>query len=145
MMETNELRAEDFRKAWPNAYQQAILQVMVLHESATNLQTTMTKQAVTIKTALTNSLEEMMAMRKEILEELKQANRDHQASLLQSIKLQKDEFEKLIQQQENFKRLAISEKKEINKMRGAAEDYHKKFRSAGVARRLLWALLPNLL
>lgn len=143
MIETDGLRAEDFRKAWPNAYQQAILQVMVLHESATNLQTTMTKQTATIKASLTAGLEEMVAMRAEILEELKQANRDHQISLQRNIKLQRDEFEKLIQKQEQLKKLVASEKNEIHELRRAAQNQLNKFRNASLATRMLWAITPN--
>lgn len=144
MIEFHELRAEDFRKAWPTAYQQAILQIMVLHESAMNIQSVMTMQNASINKSIDAATKRMGTACDEMLAELTASNRSCQALLLKGIHLQQSEFEKLINQQKEFKQFVIKEQKELNSMKIETQKAIKKFSNAGFARRLLWAFQPRL-
>lgn len=143
MKHLHEIRAEDFRKAWPNAFHQAILQVVELQDSLENLQARMASIGTNITISIERAATKMTAMHDENISELSRAAQLGSNLLFDNIEIQRVEFKRLIKQQEKFKEMVATERNEIQRMKREYQKRYEDLRRSNLIKRLLWALRPD--
>lgn len=137
------IRAEDFRKAWPNAYHQAILQVMELHDSLAILQSRLATLSENVTLSIEHATNKMTACNDQSISELSRVSRLGNNLLLDNIELQQVEFKKLMKQQEQFKEMIATERSEIQRMKREYQKKYEDLQQSSLIKRLLWAFRLN--
>ena len=142
MDEFQGLRAQDFQKAWPQAFQQAVFHAATLHEQAGIQMAKATQLIFIAERTSKKASDELLAAKSGIVETIKNASQLHLKITQQVSNDIADQTAYLLAREREFLKKAIDERAKIDKSRNQLMADIKIWRNCSLWRRLWWALHP---
>jgi hypothetical protein len=143
MQEFHGLRPEDFQKAWPAAYAQAVAHVMALQQQAAHQLESATEQVLLAQRAAARSARLLAESKHDILDDIRAAHTDAQGQMHELSSVLEHAIKDLITREASFQQAVIREKINIDRFRAEATKAKSVLRNSPLWRRLLWALNPS--
>jgi hypothetical protein len=143
MNEFQGLRAQDFQKAWPQAFEQAVFHVATLHEQAGVQMTKATQQIFIAQRTAEKVSAELLAAKSGIVETIEKASQLHLKVIQQLSHDIANQTADLLARERGFLKSAINERSEIDKSKAQLAAEIKTWKNCPMWRRLWWALYPS--
>jgi hypothetical protein len=144
MQEFHSLRPEDFQKAWPAAYAQAVEQVVALKEQAAYQLTSATEQVWLAQSTTSRTIRMLNECTKNILDDIRSAHADAQKQMHTSCDALAAGVANLIQREKAFQQTLLREKLKIDQARAEVVMSKDVFRKSPIWKRVWWALNPSI-
>lgn len=143
MQEFHGLRPEDFQKAWPTAYAQAVGHVLALREQSAHQLESATEQVLLAQRAASRSARLLTDSKHDILSDIRSAHADAQDQLRGLSDVLSSGLTDLIAREKALQQAVIREKISIDKSREEMVKAKTTLRSSPLWKRLWWALNPS--
>ena len=143
MKEFQGFRAQDFQKAWPQAFEQAVLHAATLHEQAGIQLAKSTQMIFFAQRASEKASAELLASKSGIVETIEKASQFHLKTIRQVSGDLANQTTELLTRERKFINQAIKERAEINKSKAELSADIEAWGNCPLWRRLWWALHPD--
>lgn len=142
MNEFRGLYAQDFQKAWPQAYMLALHHVGVLQENADQQVASATRQVLYAQSTVREAIKELDASKSAVLGAIEAASAGHLASVTKLSGALAGELEALVQRERTFWTLVAKEKAKLDQTRAELTKEQEQWRNRSFWKRLWLATLP---
>jgi len=142
MDEFQGLRAQDFQKAWPQAYSQAIHHVVTLQEQAGHQMASATRQIFLAQRTSEKASSELLAAKEGIVEAIEAASDYHLTSIREISAYLKAKTADVVAREQAFLRRVLIEKNTLDQSRAKLAQEAGAIQTSSMWRRLWWALHP---
>lgn len=143
MQEFHGLRPEDFQKAWPTAYAQAVGHVLALREQSAHQLASATEQVLLAQRAAARSARLLTDSKHDILSDIRRSHADAREQMQDFSDLLTRGLTDLLAREKDFQQVVIREKINIDRSRADTGKAKTIFRSSPLWKRLWWALNPS--
>jgi hypothetical protein len=142
MDEFQGLRAQDFQKAWPQAFQQAVFHAATLHEQAGIQMAKSTQLIFVAQKTSEKASADLLKAKSGIVETIEKASQLHLKIIQQVSHDIADQTADLLARERGFLKKALNERAEIDKSKAQFAADVNTWMNCPLWRRLWWALYP---
>jgi NifB/MoaA-like Fe-S oxidoreductase len=142
MNEFRGLYAQDFQKAWPQAYMLALHHVGVLQENAEQQMASATRQVLYVQRTVQEAIKELDASKSAVVEAIETASAEHLASVTNLSGSLAGELEVLIQRERSFWTCVVKERARLDQGRAELAKQQEQWRNRPLWKRLWQATFP---
>lgn len=137
------LRPEDFRKAWPNAYQTAVTQIATLQEFSGQQLAAATAQVMWARRAAQMTTLELRSARKGVTDEIEAAASKSADTMRAAAESLANESRRLIAKTHAFQAEVDRQRRLLDQSRREIEVAKRKLKESSVWNRIAWAIRPH--
>lgn len=142
MNEFRGLYAQDFQKAWPQAYMLALHHVGVLQENADQQMASATRQVLYAQRTVQEAIKELDTAKSAVVGAIEAASAGHLASVTSLSGALASELEALIQRERSFWTRAVKERALLDQGRAELAKQQEQWRNRPLWKRLWQATFP---